>query len=747
MASQQEAEIIFAQKLASNEKPIRSKAILKLRKYISVRSERETGGFTEVELLKIWKGLFYCQWMQDMPVLQEELSTKISGLLHSFRTVDSQLLYFKTFLQTMKREWNGIDRLRMDKFYQMVRFVFREMFKLLRQHDWKSSLVNEFLELMSEQLLQSSSSAPPGLILHILDLYMTELAVVGSDMLTAQQNLTFIEPFCKTLAKTKDRVMLKAIGSNIFNSIVDQVPYAIEDLLREIEESGPDPMNHTDDDDQEEDSGLVEDDLSDVKGVKDHDECGPVLQFDYGAVADRLFQLASLTYIPSFNRSKIYKFVKIFRDLAEGVFPQDEMEEVSTDDEDEDDDRRKKKKRKRKRSKKQSQEKTDKDGENRSETIPEDPSQEPKQEKKRKKKGVKSVEDKTRSDADRPTAATTQENNAEGLKVKENLVPYNDSSDLRPDEKESESGADVETNISVLPSALQKKKKLRKLKKTTTRDVHDDEQTDENQTAHINSAPEHTSREEEPSSDPSTITTPLKKRKVKKMKTRDAHDGEKTDHLKEENYSGESNVTSARDEEQSSDPSTPKKRKTKKTSSDQTENNMTARKSERVRAVKSEAEESHEHTNTSQKKKKMTTLKSLELNGDTTEPKRRKKIMMNGHTESVKKPKTLSKPVKQTDGFVFSEKKSPTALFCRSTRMSRRRQSCTTPKSETKKVTFGLKNNQTMEFRKMDRSALVSPGGPSRVAFDPKKTPVSGVLKSPTSSPALRRRFNAADFF
>ncbi|XP_057179433.1 ribosomal RNA processing protein 1 homolog A-like, partial [Triplophysa rosa] len=289
------------------------------------------GGFSEVELLKIWKGLFYCQWMQDMPVLQEELSTKISALLHSFRTVDSQLLYFKTFLQTMKREWNGIDRLRMDKFFQLVRFVFREMFKMLRRQDWKSSLVNEFLELISEELLQSSSSAPPGLVLHILDLYMTELAVVGSDMLTAQQNLTLIEPFCKTLAKTKDRVLLKAIGSNIFNTIVDQVPYAIEDLLREIQESGSerDRMNRVDedDDDQEEDSGVVQDDLSDMKDVKGHGECGPVLQFDYGAVADRLFQLASLTYIPSFNRSKIYKFVKIFRDLAEGVFPQDEMEE------------------------------------------------------------------------------------------------------------------------------------------------------------------------------------------------------------------------------------------------------------------------------------------------------------------------------------------------------------------------------------------------------------------------------------
>lgn len=33
------------------------------------------------------------------------------------------------------------------------------------------------------------------------------------------------------------RVLLKAIGSNIFNTIVDQVPYAIEDLQREIRQN------------------------------------------------------------------------------------------------------------------------------------------------------------------------------------------------------------------------------------------------------------------------------------------------------------------------------------------------------------------------------------------------------------------------------------------------------------------------------------------------------------------------------
>lgn len=34
--------------------------------------------------------------------------------------VCSEVLYMESFLQTIKREWNGIDRLRMDKFLQVT---------------------------------------------------------------------------------------------------------------------------------------------------------------------------------------------------------------------------------------------------------------------------------------------------------------------------------------------------------------------------------------------------------------------------------------------------------------------------------------------------------------------------------------------------------------------------------------------------------------------------------------------------
>uniref|UniRef100_A0A3Q3J7W6 Ribosomal RNA processing 1 n=1 Tax=Monopterus albus TaxID=43700 RepID=A0A3Q3J7W6_MONAL len=345
MASTQEPEVQFAQRLASNERPIRMKALKKLRKYINVRSQKVTGGFTGDELLKLWKGLFYCLWMQDKPLLQEELSNQISTLIHSFHDITGQFLYFESFLQTFKREWNGIDRLRMDKFFQLVRFMFRQMFEMLKRKNWESSLVARFLELLTTQLLQRSSAAPSGLQFHILDLYMTELA------LTADQNLTFIEPFCKTAAKTKDRILFGAISNSIFSAIIDQAPFAIEDLMKEVKasedsDSGQGSEDYDEDQLKEKTrklskkrTGKQEDELhleaSDTQLSCDED-IGSVLQFDYVAVADKLFQLASQTSTPSKNRQRLYKIIKVLRDLSEGIFPQDEYpEEVSTDEDDE----------------------------------------------------------------------------------------------------------------------------------------------------------------------------------------------------------------------------------------------------------------------------------------------------------------------------------------------------------------------------------------------------------------------------
>lgn len=178
----------------------------------------------------------------------------------------------------------------------------------------------------------------------------------------------------------------------------------------------------------------------------------------------------------------------------------------------------------------------------------------------------------------------------------------------------------------------------------------------------------------------------------------------------------------------------------------------------------------------SQKKTACSTLDPCDPSSQKTavSKKRKKmKLMSNGVLESsagqiqaLGSNRTLKKPLKMEDDFVkFDTRFLPKSLFFRKAKNS----SATRPQgpavqlnktpSSSKKVTFGLNRNMTAEFKKTDKSILVSPTGLSRVAFNPEQRPLHGVLKTPTSSPAStplsmklpatipKRRPRAADFF
>lgn len=55
-----------------------------------------------------------------------------------------------------------------------------------------SSVVNQFLEVFTEQILQNTDRVPKGLIMHVLDLYMSELAQVGSAEVKPAEGFYFI---------------------------------------------------------------------------------------------------------------------------------------------------------------------------------------------------------------------------------------------------------------------------------------------------------------------------------------------------------------------------------------------------------------------------------------------------------------------------------------------------------------------------------------------------------------------------
>lgn len=61
--------------------------------------------FTNNDFLRLWKGLYYCMWMSDKPLVQEELAEDLGSLIHCFPDAKVGVQFFRNFLETMCLEW------------------------------------------------------------------------------------------------------------------------------------------------------------------------------------------------------------------------------------------------------------------------------------------------------------------------------------------------------------------------------------------------------------------------------------------------------------------------------------------------------------------------------------------------------------------------------------------------------------------------------------------------------------------
>ncbi|XP_065597708.1 ribosomal RNA processing protein 1 homolog B [Cyrtonyx montezumae] len=725
-AAVQAPEIQFAQRLAANEKRIRDRAVKKLRGYISLRTQRQDGGFSQEELLKIWKGLFYCMWMQDKPLLQEELANNISQLIHVIQNTEAQHLFIRTFWQTMSREWNGIDNLRLDKYYMLIRMILRQSFEVLKRNDWDESLRELLLQLLMEEVMDPDSNAPKGIKFHFIDIYLQELAKVGAKELTAEQNLKFIEPFCNFVAKSKDPSVMHAVASGVFEIIVDQSPYAIEDLMKELENSS-DGEDVSEDDEQGKKevlktranrhlSGKSAQSAEKTEDVYENtdDSIGPVLQFDYKAVADKLFELASKKNTPALNRKRLYKLVKKFQDLAEGIFPQDFPEDVSTDEDDDTFSRGRRKKKAVKPSEKNSLEKVKGSGKDEQETSSSKETSVP--QKRRKKRKIR--------DSPNGDAGTADENSEEGV---------------------AETSRSIIFNQGKVPENNKMKKKLLVNETNETRNV-----VSETRDKHSISA--HSSQ---------TDTEQSKKIQSKKMNPE-----VQNVLVKLECQNGPANASKAEEVYPSVTPLIPKAGKKKQKAGSALFNGETILQQTDLKSSKEGSLSRHVDSEAEpfrkvklKKKTKPVALEEMEVSNQKATLKKKRKVKevlnsveANGIVETACKKSRKEesstallplkkKKAKQGNDFIKFEKSTvPKALLFRKARstISSTRASIQLNKlqsSSSKKVTFGLNKNMTAEFKKTDKSILVSPEGPSRVAFNPAQKPRHGVLKSPAGTP------------
>ncbi|GMM31209.1 Rrp1 protein [Martiniozyma asiatica (nom. inval.)] len=163
----------FVKQLASNKRTVRDNALATLKKYLSSREKSKP--LTTLELLKLWKGLYFTMWFSDRPLPQQRLANNLASLF-SDCVVDEQFLNFvEAFWTIMNRQWRELDKWRVDKFYMLMRYVIRECFVKLQKDNWEEKQVDLYLQVLMGTILSDDSKYPIALQYHVIDVWVDEL--------------------------------------------------------------------------------------------------------------------------------------------------------------------------------------------------------------------------------------------------------------------------------------------------------------------------------------------------------------------------------------------------------------------------------------------------------------------------------------------------------------------------------------------------------------------------------------------
>ncbi|XP_024390974.1 uncharacterized protein [Physcomitrium patens] len=177
-------------------------------------------GVGEDELKKIWKGLFYCLWHSDKVHVQADLINKLAGILESL-DADTALAFFEVFLTTMRREWNGIDSLRLDKFYRLLRQVLVKVFAILQRSNWDKKSVRKFMNSLVERSLLANDKHPAlGVNLHLVDIFLPVLRKFHP--LDADTFSLMLQPCYATLGSAPDKSLMKRVKEGVFMPLLEE---------------------------------------------------------------------------------------------------------------------------------------------------------------------------------------------------------------------------------------------------------------------------------------------------------------------------------------------------------------------------------------------------------------------------------------------------------------------------------------------------------------------------------------------
>lgn len=203
--------------LPSVDKRARKEALDALRLYL-----QRTATFNELELLKLWKGFFYCMWMTANPLPQHRLAEDFSTLVTQTLAGPNVLPFIDAFWQTMAREWTNIDSLRLDKYLRLCRLMLYSSFDYLKASGFNEEQVKLHNELLTRTPLNPEDmKIPNGLRHHVLDIFVDGLAHLHEDAAEMQPSGSVIRLLLDPVTHVLEHTRVKSVRKQARETLAD----------------------------------------------------------------------------------------------------------------------------------------------------------------------------------------------------------------------------------------------------------------------------------------------------------------------------------------------------------------------------------------------------------------------------------------------------------------------------------------------------------------------------------------------
>ncbi|PQE23305.1 Nucleolar Nop52 protein [Rutstroemia sp. NJR-2017a BBW] len=168
-------------------------------------------------------------WMCDRPLLQQALASSLVSLVPSLPK-NKIVGFYRGFWEIMKKEWERIDALRMEKFLLLVRRYVAASFEVVRDNWTGREKKAEDENDIPCRVGEGEMRVPNGMKFHMVDIWVDELERVGmleEDMVGTKEGKVKLERVLRPLRKmqkdnmTRMRIRMKTrsrkdgVGSKI----------------------------------------------------------------------------------------------------------------------------------------------------------------------------------------------------------------------------------------------------------------------------------------------------------------------------------------------------------------------------------------------------------------------------------------------------------------------------------------------------------------------------------------------------